>query len=63
MHHSKAASPVPVTFLSLLAPLVTGYRTFDELASVYHDVSADGSGRSLAGVLFPKMQAFLYTMY
>jgi hypothetical protein len=47
----------------LLAPLVTGYRTFDELASVYHDVSADGSGRSLAGVLFPKMQAFLYTMY
>ncbi len=47
----------------LLAPLVTGYRTLDELARVYHDVAADGLGRSLAGVLFPKLQAFLYTMY
>ena len=47
----------------LLAPLVTGYRTFDELARTYHDVSADGPGRSLAAILFPAMEAFLYTMY
>jgi predicted acetyltransferase len=47
----------------LLAPLVTGYRTFDELARTSHDVSADGPGRALAAILFPPMQAFLYTIY
>lgn len=47
----------------LLAPLVMGYRTFDELARVSHDVSAGGPGGSLAGVLFPMMQSFLYTTY
>ena len=47
----------------LLAPLVTGYRTFDELARIYQDVSGDGAGRSLAAILFPPMQAFLHTMY
>lgn len=47
----------------LLAPLITGYRTFEALASASHDVSADGSARSLAAILFPQTQAFLDTIY
>lgn len=47
----------------LLAPLVTGYRGLDELARFYPDVWADGTGRSLAAILFPAMQSFLFTMY
>lgn len=47
----------------LLGPLVTGYRSLDELARTYHDVAGDGAGRSLAAILFPAMEAFLYTIY
>lgn len=48
---------------ALLAPLVTGYRTFDALAGAYHDVSANGPAHGLAAILFPPTQAFLATIY
>jgi hypothetical protein len=48
---------------ALLAPLALGYRGFDELDGFYHDVSADGRGRSTLAILFPPMMAFLYTIY
>lgn len=47
----------------LLAPLVTGYRTFAELERFYPDVGADGVAGSLAAILFPEMQSFLFTIY
>jgi predicted acetyltransferase len=48
---------------ALLAPLVLGYRTREELAAVYHDVSASGDAQHLIDVLFPRMRTYLYTAY
>jgi hypothetical protein len=47
----------------LLAPLVLGYRSREELAQAHHDFSARGELQYLVDVLFPKMTSFLYTIY
>jgi hypothetical protein len=47
----------------LLAPLVLGHRSLDEMAVMYPDASADGQARALVDVLFPKMNSWLYQQY
>ncbi|MFL7810978.1 MAG: GNAT family N-acetyltransferase [Anaerolineae bacterium] len=47
----------------LLAPLVLGHRSREELAQAYPDVSASGRWQHLVDVLFPKQTSFLYTAY
>lgn len=47
----------------LLAPLVLGYRSREELSHVYPDFSAWGEGQLWLDVLFPKMSSFIYTIY
>jgi hypothetical protein len=47
----------------LLAPLLLGYRSYEELAQAHHDVSARGELRYLVDVLFPKVNSFIYTIY
>lgn len=47
----------------LLAPLLFGWRTFDELAYIFPDASANGVARALADALFPRAEAFLYSPY
>lgn len=47
----------------LLAPLLLGYRSREELAEAHHDVSVRGDLQWLVDVLFPKMRSFLYTIY
>ena len=47
----------------LLAPLVLGYRSREELAQARHDFSVWGEWQPLIDVLFPKMASFLYTVY
>ncbi len=47
----------------LLAPLVLGYRSRAELGACYPDVCVWGESQALIDVLFPKMSAFLYTIY
>jgi hypothetical protein len=47
----------------LLAPLLLGYKSRQELAQNYPDVSAWGEGQLLADTLFPKLNAFIYTVY
>jgi hypothetical protein len=47
----------------LLAPLLLGYRSREELAQAHHDFSVRGEWQPLADVLFPKMASFLYTIY
>lgn len=47
----------------LLAPLLLGYRSSEELARTYPDFSADGEGQLLAETLFPRLASFIYTIY
>jgi predicted N-acetyltransferase YhbS len=47
----------------LLAPLVLGYRSRAELRSAYPDVWVMGRAQALIDVLFPKMSAYMYTIY
>ncbi len=47
----------------LLAPLLLGYRSREELADAHHDLSVHGEIQYLVDVLFPKMTSFLYTVY
>jgi hypothetical protein len=47
----------------LLAPLVFGYRSREELAQAHHDFSVWGERQYLVDVLFAKMSSFLYTIY
>ena len=47
----------------LLAPLILGYRSRTELRECYPDVAIWGHSQALVDVLFPKMSAFLYTIY
>jgi predicted acetyltransferase len=47
----------------LLASLVLGYRSREELAQAHLDVSVSGRWRQLVDVLFPKQTSFLYTAY
>ena len=47
----------------LLAPLLLGYKSRQELAQTYPDFSAGGEGQLWVDVLFPKMTSFIYTVY
>ena len=47
----------------LLAPLLLGYRSYQELAQAHHDVSVGGELQYLVDVLFPKVSSFIYTIY
>jgi len=47
----------------LLAPLLLGYRSYEELSQAHHDVSVRGELRYLVDVLFPKVSSFIYTIY
>ncbi|MCK4449996.1 MAG: hypothetical protein KAX26_05345, partial [Anaerolineae bacterium] len=44
-------------------PLVLGYRTVEELRATYPDVSVAPAWRLLVDTLFPKVEAFIYTIY
>jgi hypothetical protein len=48
---------------ALLAPLLFGYRTPDELYHQEHDFLVEPRRRLLVQVLFPRVEAFLYTIY
>ncbi|NKB72099.1 MAG: GNAT family N-acetyltransferase [Candidatus Latescibacteria bacterium] len=47
----------------LAAPLLTGYRSSDELIDQHHDVYVDRSCQQLAAVLFPRVHSFIHTIY
>ncbi len=47
----------------LLAPLVLGYRSREELTQAYRDVSVSSQWQPVVDVLFPKRTSFLYTVY
>jgi hypothetical protein len=46
----------------LFAPLVLGYRSREELRQCYPDVGIWGQSQYLVDVLFPKMEAYIYTI-
>jgi GNAT superfamily N-acetyltransferase len=48
---------------NLLAPLVLGYHSREELSAFYPDLGIYGQSGSLVDALFPKMAAFLHTLY
>jgi predicted N-acetyltransferase YhbS len=47
----------------LLAPVLLGHRTLDEIAHMYPDASAPGPARPLVEALFPKLNVWLYPPY
>jgi hypothetical protein len=47
----------------LLAPLVLGYRSREDLAQAHRDVSVSPQWQPLVDVLFPRLGSFLYTVY
>jgi hypothetical protein len=47
----------------LLAPLALGYRSADQLSEIYPDVSIRPERKPLVDVLFPKMDAYIYSQY
>lgn len=47
----------------VFAPLVFGWRSREELDAIYPDFGASGESAALIDVLFPKLDAFLYTVY
>lgn len=47
----------------LFAPLLLGYRSREELSQMYPDVSCWPRAKVLVDVLFPKMDAFIYSGY
>lgn len=54
----------PITILpNLLASLVLGWRSVEELAPFYPDLSIYGTSRVLFNTLFPRMQSFINTIY
>jgi predicted N-acetyltransferase YhbS len=44
-------------------PLILGYRSREELAAVYPDVSVAPTSQLLIDTLFPRMTSFIYTIY
>ena len=48
---------------SLAAPLLLGYRGWEELSRAHHDVLAKGEWQHIVDVLFPKVNSFIYTIY
>lgn len=47
----------------LLAPLLLGHRSIDEIAHMYPDATAARAARPLVEVLFPRLRAWLYQPY
>lgn len=47
----------------LLAPLLFGHRSLDEIAPMYPDAFTPGQTRPLIDTLFPKLRAWLYQPY
>ncbi|MBI1281958.1 MAG: GNAT family N-acetyltransferase [Anaerolineaceae bacterium] len=47
----------------LLAQLIFGYHSVDELRNFHKDVSVWGEGKYVMDILFPKLEAFIYTTY
>jgi hypothetical protein len=47
----------------VFAPLVLGYHSIEDLRLVYVDMSISRTDRLLVETLFPKVSAFLYTVY
>lgn len=47
----------------LVAPLLLGHRTWQELAHIHPDVSVRREWQHLAEILLPRVDAFLYTVY
>jgi hypothetical protein len=47
----------------LLAQLVLGYRSIEELKAIYPDVSVWGESLYLLDILFPKLEAFIFPSY
>lgn len=47
----------------LLAPLIFGHHTREELAKMYPDVSISSQARHLIDILFPHMEAFFFPCY
>jgi predicted N-acetyltransferase YhbS len=47
----------------LLAPLLFGHRSLDEMRPMYPDASVAEDGRELIDVLFPKLRGWLYQPY
>lgn len=47
----------------LFAPLMLGYRSRAELEAMYPDVSIWGESKDLVDVLFPKLDAYLFSNY
>ena len=56
----QGAIRIPPT---LLAPLLLGYRSREELARMYPDFAIYGEFQQLIDVLFPKRDSFLFTIY
>jgi GNAT superfamily N-acetyltransferase len=48
---------------ALLAPLLLGHRSLEEIAHMYPDAAAPGAARPLVEALFPKLRAWLYQPY
>jgi hypothetical protein len=47
----------------LLAPLLLGHRSLDEIGHMYPDAFAPGPARPLVDALFPRLRAWLYQPY
>jgi hypothetical protein len=47
----------------LAAPLVLGWRSYEELRYIHPDLSARGEWRPLVDILFPRVDSFIYTVY
>jgi hypothetical protein len=47
----------------LLAPLLLGYRSREELAHMYPDVACWGKSQYLVDILFPKLESFIFMNY
>jgi hypothetical protein len=47
----------------LVAPLLLGWRSREELAHIHPDVSAHREWQYLVDILFPKVDSFIYTAY
>ncbi len=48
---------------SLIAPLALGYRTWRALREPYPDVACEGQSQPLIDTLFPRVEAFIHTIY
>jgi hypothetical protein len=48
---------------TLVVPLLLGYKSREELAEAYPDLSIRREYRHLVDVLFPKLRAYIYTIY